>query len=233
MKTDKGLNLAPIDLPRTLKDMAYQSIKEAILTGRMKQSEFYSEPSLSAMLNISRTPTREALKDLAGEGYVRAIPKRGYQVNSLRAKEVEDLYDYRMPIELAIIKQVAEKISDSDLVKLENNLQRDRIATEKRDMKSFLENNRDFHACLASITQNNYFIDSVKKILELTEWAALNVPERDTRLPLATKEHENIYLALKKGDAEKAYKAMEIHLIISKKLALKQMTGGNQISINR
>lgn len=230
--TDKRFKLDPVDVPKTLKDLAYVSIKEAILTGSMKQNEFYSEPSLSAMLEISRTPTREALKDLVGEGFVRAIPKRGYQVKSLQPEEVKNLYDYRIPIELAIIKQVSEKISDVHLIELENNLRLDRLASEKNDIKSFLENNRHFHSCLASITNNNYFIDSVNKILELTEWGALNVQKRDLRQLRAVKEHENIYLALKQGDAEAAYRAMEVHLIVSKKLALKQIADGIQIGID-
>ena len=226
--TDKRFKLDPVDVPKTLKDLAYVSIKEAILTGSMKQDEFYSEPLLSAMLKISRTPTREALKELVGEGFVRAIPKRGYQIKSLQPEEVENLYDYRIPIELEIIKQVSEKISDVHLIELESNLRLDRLASEKNDIKSFLENNRHFHIYLASITKNKYFVESVNKILELTAWASLNIQNRDIRKLRAVKEHENIYLALKQGNAEAAHRAMKVHLLVSKKLALKQIADGNQ-----
>ncbi len=226
---ENNFNLAAIDAPRTLKDLAYEAIKEAILTGIIKPDELFSEPSLSAMLRISRTPTREALKDLAGEGFVRAIPKRGYKIKSLMLEDVEHLYDFRIPIELAIIEQVSGKFGPSDLEGLEKNIRLDRLAVESADLKSFVRNNRDFHLCLARITKNKYFIDSVNKILEFTEWAALNIPKRDDQLSRAVMEHENIYLALKRGDIEDAYKKMETHLLVSKDLALQSVISADLI----
>ena len=131
------LNLKPISSPKTLREMAYASLKEAILTGGMKPDEIYSEPSLSDMLDISRTPVREALQDLAGEGYVQAIPKRGYQVSSFASEKIEHLYDYRMAIELAIIRQISGRIDDGQIMEIEHILRLDRSAAENEDMTFF------------------------------------------------------------------------------------------------
>ncbi len=217
------LSLKPIAPPKTLKEMAYASIKEAILTGGMKPNEIYSEPSLSEMLNISRTPVREALQDLVIEGYVQALPKRGYQVSSFQSEKIEHLYDYRMAIELAIIKQVAGNIDKFQLMEIENILRIDRLAAQEEDMASFVRTNRDFHRYLASLTGNPYFIDTMNKLLELIEWAALHVQNRTRRPPHAVQEHLEIYQALKDHDAQRACAAMEAHLLITKKLALKEL----------
>lgn len=216
------LSLKPLTPPKTLKEMAYKSIKEAILTGDMKKNAFYSEPSLAKMLDISRTPIREALQDLSGEGFVEAVPKRGYRIRSFDVEEVENLYDFRMAIELAIVSRVAEMIDEYQLVQIENIHRLDNLAAEKNDLKSFVKINRDFHRYLASLTNNPYFIDSLNKVLELIEWAALNVPGRDRRPPQAVKEHKRIFNALKEKNPNKAHAAMEAHLISSKKQALKK-----------
>ena len=220
------LSLKALTPPKTLREMAYKSLKEAILTGDMNPNEFYSEPSLAKMLQISRTPIREALQDLAGEGFVQAVPKRGYRVRSLQSEEVENLYDYRIAIELAIIKQVAEMIDEYQLIEIEKILRLDHLAAEKRNIKSFVKINRDFHRYLASLTNNLYFTDSIEKILELIEWAAMNVQHRDRRPPDAVIEHNEIFMALKGKNPDKAYAAMEAHLLTSKKLALTKIVAG-------
>ena len=221
------LNLKPLAPPKTLREMAYASLKEAILTGKMKPTEIYSEPSLSEMLNISRTPVREALQDLALEGYVQALPKRGYQVVSFESEKIEHLYDYRMAIELAIIKQIAAKIDKYQIMEIENILRIDHMAAQEEDMASFVRTNRDFHRYLASLTNNPYFIDSMNKLLELIEWAALHVQNRKHRPPRAVQEHLEIYQALKENDVDKACAAMEAHLVISKMLAKKELDAGS------
>lgn len=220
------LSLKPLNPPKTLREMAYKSLKEAILTGDMKPNEFYSEPSLAKMLEISRTPIREALQDLAGEGFVEAVPKRGYRIRSFDPKEIENLYDYRVAIELAIIKRVAETINDYQLTEIENILRLDQMAAEKKDLKAFVKINRNFHGHLASLTQNPYFISSFERILDLIEWAALNVKGRSQRPPHAVREHQDIFQALTLKDPDKACDAMEAHLIASKQLALRLISGG-------
>lgn len=223
------LNLKPLTPPKTLKEMAYTSLKDAILTGNMKPDEVYSEPSLSEMLDISRTPVREALQDLAVEGYVQAIPKRGYQVNSFKSDKIDHLYDYRLAIEVAIIKQICGNINDYQLLEIENILHLDRQASENDNIAAFVKSNRDFHRYLASLTQNPYFINTVDRILELIEWAALNVEDRVLRPQQAVKEHESIYQALKDNNVKNACEAMESHVTVTKKLAQKELSGGEAV----
>jgi DNA-binding GntR family transcriptional regulator len=189
----------------------------------MKVDEVYSEPSLSEMLDISRTPVREALQDLAVEGYVQAIPKRGYQVISFESYKIDHLYEYRLSIELAIINQVCVTIKPHQLLEIENILHADHLAAENEDVATSVKRNRDFHHYLASLTQNPYFSNTMERILELIEWAALNVKNRVRRPQQAVQEHKSIYKALKENDANKAREAMEAHLSITKKLARNEL----------
>lgn len=217
----KIMTLKPLPQPKTLKEMAYSSIKEAILTGVMESGVIYSEPSLGEMLNISRTPTREALQRLAGEGFVEAIPKRGYKIKSLSISEINNLYDFRMTIELAIVKIAASVMTKEDNIVLDEIMRQDQHYAETEDIENFIRTNRSLHRFLAERTRNPYFIESLDKILELIEWAALDVPDRTTRAPQAIEEHKAIIMALQSGDGEQACEAMENHLMISKKMALR------------
>ncbi len=217
------LSLKPIAPPKTLKEMAYASIKEAILSGGMQPDQIYSEPFLSELLNISRTPVREALQDLAIEGYVRALPKRGYQVSSFQPEKIEHLYDYRMAIELAIIRQITGKLDQHQLREIERILRFDRLVEQEEEITSFVRTDRDFHRYLASLTNNPYFIDAVDRLLELIEWAATQAQNHTRRPAQATREHLDILQALKERDPAKACAAMEAHLLISKRLVLQDL----------
>jgi DNA-binding GntR family transcriptional regulator len=113
------------------------------------------------------------------------------------------------------------------LLEIENILRHDRLAAENEDIAAFVQSNRDFHRYLASLTKNPYFIDTVDRILELIEWAALNVENRVLRPKQAVKEHNNLYQALKNNDVEKACEAVESHITVTKKLAQKELSGGD------
>lgn len=216
-------SLKPIRQPKTLREMAYKAIKDAILTGDMQQEETFSEPYLANLLNISRTPIREALQDLTIEGFVKAVPKKGYRIRSFQLAEIDNLYDYRMAIELAKIKDVARDISIQQLAELESIIQLDGQASDSQDMKAFVKNNRSFHRYLISMTHNSYFIEAMERVLVFIEWAALKVPKREDRIPMAHKEHQRIFLALKSKDPDETFSALEDHLLISKEMVLKSI----------
>ena len=91
-------------------NIAYQKIKAAILNEMYEPNQILNERKLAEEFQISRTPVREALKILEGEGWVKIIPWKGAIVNQITQKEIDEIFQIRLIIEPAIIELLQNKI---------------------------------------------------------------------------------------------------------------------------
>ena len=87
--------LSNIDLPPSLKELAFQALKENILNHQLRPGSVYSEQAIAKKLGISKTPIHEALTDLEKRGFVKILPRKGFQVNRLTQKDVRDMFEFR------------------------------------------------------------------------------------------------------------------------------------------
>jgi DNA-binding GntR family transcriptional regulator len=94
MKSDLT-EIVPFQRPKSLNDMAYESLKEGILRGILMAGEVYSELELARRFRISRTPVREALIRLAAENLIVFHPRKGISAVSFNQKDIENLYELR------------------------------------------------------------------------------------------------------------------------------------------
>jgi DNA-binding GntR family transcriptional regulator len=212
--------LRNIEVPSTLKVLAFNSIKEAILSGDLKPGVLYCEPEVAKQLGISRTPVREALLDLSSRGFVAFIPRRGFQVREITEKSIKELYVYRMVLESGIIRIAAPRI-DAEAVRLLEALhEKDKRAAERQDMHAFINVNREFHGLLAALTENSFLISAFENVRELIELASLNIRGRTHRMLEAAKEHKAIIDRLKDRDTEGAVAMMQRHVQVTEDLVL-------------
>ncbi len=108
---------------------AYEQIKEAIIYAKFKPGESLSENALASVLGMSRTPVREALKELAREDLVEILPGRGAFVKDISIKELKDIYEMRAALECLAAKTAIANINDEE------------IAMMKKAWQSILEGN--------------------------------------------------------------------------------------------
>ena len=106
----------------SLRGRVYESIRDDILSGRYKQNTELKETAIGAELGVSRTPVREALRQLELEGLVRIIPNRGAFVNMITAKDVQDIYVIRSMLEGLCARWATEHITEEQLGDLEETL---------------------------------------------------------------------------------------------------------------
>jgi DNA-binding GntR family transcriptional regulator len=134
-------------------DEAYESIRRAILEGTLRPGERIVEQRLAKLLNVSRTPVREALLKLERENLV-ARAGRGMAVRSFSAEEVHDIYDLRAHIESYAARRAAERITDAELAELR--LLQDRLVEEAAKpsepevewLRSLARLNQHFHTLI-------------------------------------------------------------------------------------
>ena len=159
------LNHGPLQTV-TLKDQAYQLIKDAILYRRLQINTVYSQETLCNELHISRTPVREALIELQNEGYVRFVRGRGFQVLELTRQEALDIVEMRREIEMFGAELAAERITDDQLQELEK-VHQEMLDEEKHhDSREMYRLDYAFHQLIFQATGNSWLIQMNVKLRE-------------------------------------------------------------------
>jgi DNA-binding GntR family transcriptional regulator len=206
------LNLKRLLPLPSLKEMALSTIKEAMLSKKLEPETMYTEAALTKELGISRTPVREALIHLASRGLIVYYPRRGFKIKLMTEKDVKDLFELRLALELAVIRHISQTLTERSLAEIETVWNRYQKMVRKGDSVESIHANRDFHNCLAELTENFYLINALDEIRDLSDLAGVRSLEDDSRTLEATVEHERIYKELKRKSINGALKQMEIHI---------------------
>ena len=207
---------AAIKQPESLAKMAYEAIRQSILSGQWKIGELYNEKAIAADLGISRTPVREALLELASQDLIIFLPRRGLMVNRFTRRDVDEIFEVRKAIELAAVEKIVKTSPPFDLFEIEESLLNQRKAVKQKDYIAFMEADRLFHTSISELTNNRRIIailDNIRDIIHVMGAKALAIEGRALEV---IEEHQTICEALKKGNIEEARRAMAYHLDQSK-----------------
>src|SRR5512140_2192132 len=102
----------------TLREKIIETIRDAIMSGALKPGEKVAEPELAERFGISRTPIREAFRQLESEGFLVVIPRKGAVVVSFSPKEIEEFYAIKSILEGYAARKACENLSDREIDKL-------------------------------------------------------------------------------------------------------------------
>lgn len=202
-------------LSQPLYQQAYEVIKESILSGGIKPGSRIVTTKLSEQYQISRTPLREALRQLQKDGLL-IQDNLGATVVKLRREDFQELYYCRLILEKEMIKLAVHHITDEQLADAENILYKcekiiEETPSEERQM-DILKLNTQFHETLTNACLNKRLIqilDQVRNLLLLYRANILKYPENDKNI---VNEHRKILSAVKTRDEEKAASVIETHL---------------------
>jgi len=210
--------LSRVYAPPSLLEIAFQAIKQAIMRKELLPGVIYSEQTLAKEMGMSKTPVHQALLDLENKGFVELMPRKGFQVNVLSAKNISSMFELRRVLERAVILKITPILSADSIQDLENILEDIKQAVDPID---FQEHDRAFHRYLASLSNNPYIINALNTVWDLSDWVGASILRKRGRYDKATDEHRAIYDFLTVGQAEKAAAAMERHLISTESRFLK------------
>lgn len=205
--------LKNIQTPTSLKVIAFQTIKEAIINGKLKPGNLYSEPDMARELGISRTPVHEAVLDLTSRGFLTLVPRRGFRIVELTEQEVRHLYTFRIILETAVVREIAFLMTDASIRRAEQIISKQSQMLKKKDWFGFLEMDRKFHSFLSSLTNNPYIISALENVRDLIDWVGFKgLLVKEERMKEAVAEHFTIIEYLKSNNVEAAVLKMENHL---------------------
>lgn len=213
----------PIERHQTLREKILETIRDAILKGSLKAGEKVSEPELAERFGISRTPIREAFRQLETEGYLTVIPRKGAVVTALSERDVEEYYDIKSVLEGHAARMAAERLTDKDLEKLEAiNARLERLADEG-DVKNFFRVHNEFHETFIRAAGNDKLLECMSQLMmkiNRLRMASLSLPGR---MKISVEEHRKIIEAFKTRDGERAYQLVSNTAQIGGQILLQSM----------
>ena len=188
----------------SLRGKVFHKIREDILSGKYKDNEELKEVAIGEELGVSRTPVREAFRQLELEGLINIIPNKGAYVTGISAKDVKDIYMIRSLLEGLCARWATEHITQQQLEEMEENVYLTAFHTEKGHYDQIAALDNRFHeimyeACNSKMLEQQLraFHDYVLRVRKKT----LSQGQRGTQ---SNKEHKLIVEAIKEGNPEKA-----------------------------
>ena len=221
--------LRTLEAPPSLKDMAFQEIKDAILANRLQPGGVYTDKGLAEDLGISKTPVREALVDLTARGFFNCLHRKGFQLKVLTEEDIRNLFDFRNILELAILRRITPTLSDEAIQNLEKIRRQEEEIAQTGDRIRFVKIDRELHLYLVSLTNNPYLISSLENLRDLIDWTGYKMLSRPERPVEAMREHKNIIEMLAIRDVEGAVGKMEEHIRITERLVISAISGTEDV----
>jgi DNA-binding GntR family transcriptional regulator len=170
------------------------------------------ETRLSEELGVSRTPIREAIRQLELEELVQSIPNKGAIVTGISAQDIEDIYTLRMMIEGLAARWAAEKISQDELEELKEALDLEEFYTQKKDSDHLIKFDTRFHEVIFRASKSKPLMHTLSTFHHYVQRARNVSFESPDRAQKALEEHKAIFNALNERDADKAEKLMTEHV---------------------
>ena len=199
-----------------LSDRIFEIIEKQILSGAIKPGERLVETELAVSLGTSKSPVREALKKLEGEGIVNLIPRKGYFVRDIDRKSIEDFVDIMIVIEPAIIQSALKKKTEAVCKEIDEILSEMKRTLKKKDHESYVALNDRFHGLFVDLTENEWFLkffNTLHKQADMLRSLSLHTRDRFSR---SIEEHEDIADAYKRGDEKRLKEAVRYHILMFK-----------------
>jgi DNA-binding GntR family transcriptional regulator len=193
-----------IERHQTLREKILETIRDAILKGSLKPGERVSEPELAERFGISRTPIREAFRQLESEGYLEVVPRKGAVVASLSERDVVEFYAIKSILEGHAARIAAERMSDRDVERLEAiNAKLQQIATAG-DIKSFFRVHDEFHELFIKVSGNDKLVELINQLVLKFNRLRLASLSQPGRMEISVQEHRKIIEAFRNHDGERA-----------------------------
>jgi len=216
-----------------LRDVVFNTLRKAILTGNIKPGERLMEVQLASMLGVSRTPIREAIHKLELEGLVELLPRRGAQVAKISEKSLKDVLEVRRALDVLIAELACERITKEQIKELEEAkvmFEKAVSNAEKNNVETAELANADiaFHNIIMEATGNDRLLSLVNNLAEqMYRYRFVYLKDVSIHDDLI-EEHRRIFEAISKRDIEMAKKTAALHIDNQEKVIIEHIRSENE-----
>ncbi|NLY48728.1 MAG: GntR family transcriptional regulator [Clostridiales bacterium] len=196
----------------SLRARVYNTIRDKILSGEYKENEELKENALASELGVSRTPVREALRQLELEGLVNIIPNKGAYVTGITKKDIYDIYTIRSYLEGLCARWACKNITNAQIEALEEILYLSDFHARRSHFDQLVELDNKFHDLLYKASGSkilDHVLSDFHQYVERVRKVSLSRPYRAVQ---SSKEHAAIVEAIKKRDGALAETLAQEHM---------------------
>lgn len=210
----------PLRRSQSLHAQTYQVLRTSILAGELAPGERLVETQLAEQLQVSRTPLREAMRQLQREELVTADPGGGLRVTAISREDAVQLYDCRIALESLAVVEACTGASASGLKKLEQCVKQAETLAKRQlsegNSGKLLELDYQFHRLIAETSGNKWLLSLLEQVFDKMALLRSQTTRHNPGVLEIRTEHRKIYDAIAKRDTEGARDAIAHHLSASK-----------------
>lgn len=206
-----------------LRDVVFNTLRRAILTGELKPGERLMEIHLANRLGVSRTPIREAIRKLELEGLVTMIPRRGAEVAQITEKSLQDVLEVRRALDALCAELACDRITPEGKAALKRACDSFEDATRTGDAVTIAEADVALHDIIVQATGNQRLIQLINNLSEQMYRYRFEYIKDASQHQRLIEEHRVIYESILKKDRETASQAARMHIDNQKKAIIAQI----------
>ena len=197
----------------SLRGRVFQKLREDILSGKYREHEELKEVAIGEELGVSRTPVREAFRQLELEGLIQIVPNRGAYVTGITAKDVKDIYMIRSLLEGLCARLATEKITKEQLEEMEENIYLADFHASKGHMDQMAELDNRFHDILYEACDSKMLEHTLRDYHQYVLRVRQKTLSTNTRGRASNDENRQIMEAIKEKDAGRAEQLANGHIL--------------------
>lgn len=201
-----------LDSYKPLREVVFESLREAIIRGMLKPGERIMEVQMAEELGVSRTPVREAIRKLELEGLVVMLPRRGAYVAGISVKDIADVFEVRAALEALAATLAAMRITDDELEELERSLVEIAEVSDSQDIEVVVAKDTRFHDIIYRASRNAWLIQIVSHLQDQVQRFRMATLSRPGRTKEAVEEHKKIVEAISERNSELAAQLAREHI---------------------
>ena len=206
-----------------LRDVVFNTLRQAILTGELKPGERLMEIHLANKLGVSRTPIREAIRKLELDGLVTMIPRRGAEVAQITEKSMNDVLEVRRALDALCVELACDRITEEELEQLKEAANGFEEAVKTKDLKKITQADVKLHDIIVHATGNQRLIQLVNNLSEQMYRYRFEYIKDSSQHDRLVEEHRVICESIMKKDKETASWAAKTHIDNQEKAIIRRI----------
>lgn len=216
----------------SLKEQAYNYLKDLIINNKLEYGTIYSETKLSKEIHISRTPFRDAIHLLAQEEYIDIIPSKGFCLHKITEKDLNETYQMRSAIECYCTRHLAEHCKEENSQECFSRLdeflaQMNRIMEQTHSIDEFWVYDSKFHLEIINSLENSMFSKVFEQYMHKITSLAKQSLHSSHRMEHTYAEHRDILNAMKEGRVEEVTDLTLLHMDNQYDINIKYIRNGS------
>jgi len=197
----------------SLRGRVFNKLREDILRGRYAEHEELKEVAIGEEMGVSRTPVREAFRQLELEGLIQIIPNKGAYVIGITQQDVKDIYVIRSLLEGLCARWATEHITEEQMSEMEENVYLAEFYAQKNHLEQLVELDNRFHEIMYEACDSKILEHHLKDLHQYVLRVRKKTLAKADRVHRSNEEHKNIMEAIKAGDGELAEKLANQHMV--------------------